>query len=145
MALALPIARIRRWDRQSRHHAEFDFRLPELRSICGENQVAHHGQLAAAAQREAWHRGDHRGPDRGQPGPRGEPVAREHVHVGPLLHLLDVRARCEGLFGTGNDDAADAWIAIEALDTLEQFPCQLLVERVERLGRFRVSRPELCP
>jgi hypothetical protein len=40
--------------------AQLDLRLAELRGVGGDDHVAHHRQLAAAAQREAGHRGDHR-------------------------------------------------------------------------------------
>src|SRR6058998_1234023 len=40
--------------------AELDFRLAELRRFGGEDEVAHHRQLAAAAEGDARHRSDHR-------------------------------------------------------------------------------------
>ena len=42
------------------HDAELDLGLAELRVLGGDDEVAHHGQLAAAAQRVAGHRRDHR-------------------------------------------------------------------------------------
>ncbi len=42
------------------HGAEADFRLAELGGVGGEDHVAHHRHLAAAAEGEAGHRGDHR-------------------------------------------------------------------------------------
>ena len=44
----------------ARHDAELDLGLAELRRVGGEDEVAHHGELAAAAEREARHRRDHR-------------------------------------------------------------------------------------
>ena len=40
--------------------AELDLGLAELRGVGGDDDVAHHRQLAAAAEREAGDRGDHR-------------------------------------------------------------------------------------
>ena len=40
--------------------AELDLGLAELGAVGGDDEVAHHRQLAAAAEREAGDRGDHR-------------------------------------------------------------------------------------
>ena len=44
----------------ARHDAELDLRLAELGGVGGDDEVAHHGQFAAAAEREAGDRGDDR-------------------------------------------------------------------------------------
>jgi hypothetical protein len=41
------------------HDADLDLGLAEARLVGGEDEVAHHRQLAAAAEGEAVHRGDH--------------------------------------------------------------------------------------
>ena len=61
MALDLPTKRVKPLRAAgARHDAELDFRLAELGGVGGDDEVAHHRELAAAAQRKARHRGDHR-------------------------------------------------------------------------------------
>ena len=52
------------------HDAELDLGLAELGVLAGDDQVAAHRQLAAAAEREAADRGDQRRPDRARSAPR---------------------------------------------------------------------------
>src|SRR3546814_14239670 len=40
----------------SRDGADGDLRLPELGGVCGDDEVAHHRQFAAAAERVTGHR-----------------------------------------------------------------------------------------
>ena len=44
----------------ARHDAELDLGLAELGRVGGDDDVAHHGELAAAAEREARDRGNDR-------------------------------------------------------------------------------------
>ena len=61
MALALPTARASRWVPPAPGMMpSVDLRLAELGGVGGDDDVAHHRQLAAAAQRKAGNRGDHR-------------------------------------------------------------------------------------
>ena len=61
MALDLPTKRVRRCvPPVPGMTPEVDLRLAEFGVVGGDDEVAHHGQLAAAAEREAGHRGDHR-------------------------------------------------------------------------------------
>ena len=115
IALALPTnARQPLAAADAGHHAELDLRLAELRGVGGQDQVAHHGEFAAAAEGVARHRRDDRRPQRRKRSQSGEPVAQQHVDIGRGRHLLDVGARREGLRRPGDDDAADARIARRA-------------------------------
>ena len=61
IALALPTARVSRCVPPAPGmNAELDLRLAELGGVGGENEIAHHRQLAAAAEREARDRRDER-------------------------------------------------------------------------------------
>jgi hypothetical protein len=56
----------------TRQHTELDLGLAELRGVSGDEQIAHHRQLAAAAQRVARDRSDGRGAGGGELGPLRE-------------------------------------------------------------------------
>ena len=75
MALALPTARGQALRAaHARHDAEGDLGLAELRGVGGDDDVAHHGELAAAAEAIAGDRGDERLPHLGhavEPPPPG--------------------------------------------------------------------------
>ena len=95
------------------------------------DEVAGQRQLAAAAQREAVHRRDHRDAQRLDAShtrwPRSANAARLRPrHAG---HLLDVRAGDEGLVaGAGEDHAAHAGVGRERARTPR-------LQRLERLRR----------
>jgi len=56
-------------------HAELDFRLAEFGVVGGDDEVAHHGEFTATAQREAADGRDHRLAD----GADGFPVAGDEI------------------------------------------------------------------
>ena len=113
--------------------AELDLGLAELRGVGGDDDVALHDQLAAAAERKARDRRDHRlARIRGRV-PGGGEVAHERVDRGLVRHLLDVGAGGEGLLRAGDQDAADAVVGVEGGDRLRQLGIERGVERVERL------------
>ena len=115
-------------------HAELDLGLTELRGVGGDQQVAHHRQLTAAAERVARDRRDGGCAGGGELGPRREEVGGENVCERQFGHLLDVRARREGLLVAGDDDRADARIVVEFGCGRGDFVHHLTVERIERLG-----------
>ena len=113
--------------------AELDLGLAELRVVGGDDDVAHHRELAAAAEREARDRRDHRLAHPRDAIPVRREVALEDVDVGLVRHLLDVGAGRERLLGAGDDHAADLLVGLERVDRGGQFGVELGVERVERL------------
>ena len=125
----------------ARHDAELDFRLAELRRVGGEDEVAHHGQLAASAEGEAGDRGDDRLAHRGQPLPPGEAVIGIHLAVGPVLHLLDVGAGGERLRRAGDDKAAYGRIGIRRGHRVKQLGGELPVDRVQCRGAVQGKQP----
>jgi hypothetical protein len=108
--------------------------IAEARTVGGDDDVAHHRQLAAAAQCEACHRGDHRLAHLAHRLPvAGDEVAQVGVHVGLGRHRADVGAGREGLLVAGDDDAADAVVTVEAQHRGAQFLHQAVVQRVQLL------------
>src|SRR3546814_17649494 len=72
-----------------------------------KDEVAHHGDLAAATQRIARHSGDHRLARLGEALPAlGDEVFGIGLLIRLVFHLLDVGAGGKGLLGTGKEDAA---------------------------------------
>src|SRR5207237_7612543 len=95
----------------------------------GDDDVAGHRKLAAAAQRIARDRGDDR---RAHPADRF-PVRREVL----LQHrdrrrrdegLLDVRAGGEGTLVAGEDDAADRVVVVERGEDRDELTYELSVQ-----------------
>ena len=117
----------------ARHDAERDLGLAELRSVGGDDDVADHGELAAAAEAIAGHRRDDRLPRPGDPRQRLAIVAVEGLDEGEALHLLDVGAGGEGLLRAGDDHAADALVGVEGGDRIAELADQRRVEGVQRL------------
>jgi hypothetical protein len=110
------------------------FRLAELRVVGGDHEVAHHGQFAAATQREAGHGRDHGLADRAD----GFPVAGDEVFLvdvgeGEFRHGRNVGTGGKGFFAAGDDHAADGLIGVEGLQCGTEFVHQGAVERVECL------------
>src|SRR4051794_2713837 len=101
----------------ARDGAERDFGLAEFRGVGGNDDVAHHGEFAAAAERIAADgrdggfaaSGDAAAANRGE-------IAGEHVDEAFRLHLLDVGAGGECLFAAGEQDAADLVVGLEIVD-----------------------------
>ena len=61
MPWTCPRSRVRRWlPPRPGHDAQGDFRLAEFGGVGGDDEIADHGQFAAAAQGMARHRGDDR-------------------------------------------------------------------------------------
>ena len=105
--------------------------LAELRRVGGDDEVAHHRQLAAAAQRETSHCRDHRLAHLAH----GFPVARDEVgavrvHEGLVGHRRDVGAGGKRLVVAGDDDAADAVVAVEVQQGGTELVHQRVVQRV---------------
>ncbi len=119
------------------HHAEGNLGLAELRSIGGDDEVGHHRQLAAAAERVAVDRGDPRLARAADEvgGPAGEHVAGVELGGGLGGHLLDVRPRGEGLLACACDHRATlARVGLELGEGGDQVLEHRARQRVERFG-----------
>lgn len=115
------------------HHAELDLRLAEDGGVGGDEDVAHHRELATTAQRVAGDRGDERRADALERLPASEPVGRVHVEVRLLSHLLDVCPGGERAVRAGEDDRADAGVDVELGKERGELLHHLEGERVQRL------------
>src|SRR5581483_10038699 len=113
-----------------RHDAERDLGLAEHGGVGGEDDVASHGKLAAAAERIACDRSDDRLAAVRDAVERREEVAAIGLDEGLFVHLLDVDAGGERLLVAGDDDAADAGIRLEAVERAVDLADQLGVEGV---------------
>ena len=114
--------------------AEVDLGLAELRGVGGDDDVAHHRELAAAAERIARDGGDDGRAHGGELRPAAEVVAHQHLEPRLGLHLLDVGAGGERALRAGDDDRADPLVGIEGGCRRHDVPHHLRVQRVERLG-----------
>src|SRR6516225_6459162 len=79
------------------NNAELDFRLAKLGVVRGDDEIALHGKLAAAAKRKSRDRGNHRLAGLGDAMPRSDKIAEESVGEGLAGHFLDVGAGGERL------------------------------------------------
>ena len=122
--------------------AELDLGLAEARGIGGEDEVAHHRQLAPAAERVAGDGGDDRlaAAEEGLRLGRQEILA-EHIHEPLGLHVLDVGAGREGLLVAGQDHRADGLVAIERAERGAELAHQLRIQGVEHVGAIEGDQP----
>src|SRR5262249_39661727 len=109
------------------------FRLTEFRIVGGDDEIALHRQLAAAAERKAGNRGNHRLARIGDAMPGPDEISEEGLGKSLADHFLDVGAGGEGLVGAGDDDAADGVVHFELVDRLSEVAHQRAVERVQGL------------
>lgn len=116
------------------NNAQSDLGLTELGGLGGDDDVAHHGELAAAAQGVPGDRGDDGLGDAGDVGPVLEHVGHVGVDEGVGGHLLDVSPRREGLLGARDDDGAHVVVGVEGPRGVDEVVEQPVAERVESLG-----------
>ena len=100
------------------HHAELDLGLAELGGVGRDDEIAHHGELAAPAQGKARNSGDHGLATARHPVPADEEIIHIGVGIGELGHFLDVRTCREGLVGSCDHDAADVTVGVERVQSL---------------------------
>ncbi len=114
--------------------ADEDLWLAELGLLAGDDDVAVHRQLVAAAQRVAAHRRDQRLLDAADAIPRRE-GSSGHLDGRRASHLGDVRPGGEGaLARAGQHDAADGVIGVKLLQPVGQLGDERPVERIELVG-----------
>jgi hypothetical protein len=128
----------------ARNDAELDLGLAEFRRVGRDDDVTHHGELAAAAEGKTRDRSDRGFARPRQRIPIGREVAHERIHVGFVRHLLDVGAGRERLLRTGDDHAGNAGVRLERRDRLSELRDQRGVERVERLRPVEANDPDLA-
>ena len=99
------------------HDTELDFRLAEPGVVGGDDEIAHHRQLATAAERITRDRGDDRlcALRDAIAVPRQAGIV-EHLRVGHILHFADIGAGREGLVAAADDDRADTRIGLDVIE-----------------------------
>ena len=119
----------------ARNDANFDFGLTKLGVVCGDDEVAHHGQLAATAQCKSTDRGN----DRFADASNGFPIAGDEILVvnlskAELGHGGNVGTGGKGFFVAGDDDATDLVVGVECFQGLPQLHHQFTMQRIQLLG-----------
>jgi hypothetical protein len=99
---------------------ELDLGLSELGVIRGDDEIAHHGKLAAATECKTGNRGDDRLAHTRQPLVVGRIVGAENLDITLVRHFLDIGAGGKGLVRPGDEDAPHTCIAVESLDCVEE-------------------------
>ncbi len=120
---------------------ERDLRLPELGGLGGDDHVAHQGQLAAAAEGESGHRGDHRRAAGCEPVPERDRRGLQHVLERALRHRLDVGAGGEHLGAAGNHDAVTSGSPSSSSTASASSPITSGDSALRRSGRSSVTIP----
>src|SRR5690606_25219096 len=114
----------------ARHQTELDFRLGETGGFTGDDDVAVHCQLAAAAQGEAVHRGDDRLRATADRVPQQLGVTVVHLDRRGGGEFLDVRASHEELLAAGQHDGANIIAARQLTEVLGQLVANRRIEGV---------------
>ncbi len=97
------------------NNPEIDFRLAEAGILRCDDNIAAHRQLAAAAERESAHGGNHRLGDLIDLVAIGEAFLDALIEGAAVGHFLDIGAGGKNFFTTGDDDRADLGVLIELL------------------------------
>ena len=113
--------------------AELDLRLAEFGGVGGENEIAHHRDLASPAKRETGDSGDDGLARLRHILPAGDEVADKSLGEGLVLHFLDVGAGGERLLGAGQHDRADRGVGLEGLERRVEVLHQGRRQRVQGL------------
>nr|POF14306.1 hypothetical protein CFP56_03330 [Quercus suber] len=112
--------------------AQLDLRLAEVGFRRAVEDVAHHGQLAATAQRVPVDGRDDGLLDRvGELAPGLDEVVAVRFGEGLAAHLLDVGAGGEGFVRAGQDGGADGGVLVEGAEGLVELEDERGEERVE--------------
>src|SRR5205085_10350206 len=87
--------------------------LAEARRLGGDDQVARHGELAAAAEAVARHRGDERRPEVPDRVPALDAARVVELDRARARELADVGAGRERALGAAENDAADRLVGVQ--------------------------------
>ncbi len=108
--------------------------LAELRRLGGDDQVARHRELAAAAEAVARDGRDERRPEPADRVPALDSPLVVELDRGDLRQLADVGAGGEGTLGAAEHDRAHRPVSVELLERRHELVHQLVRERVQRVG-----------
>ncbi len=108
--------------------------MTEARVLGGDDEVAHHGELAAASQGESGDRRDNGLAAAGRLVPGRELFFEVPVDEAPRLHFLDVRSRGEGFLAAGYDNGANGVVGFKSFQCVGKLVNERTVQRVQRFG-----------
>lgn len=124
----------------TRDGAELDFGLTEVGLLSAVDQVAHHGELAAATKGVSGNSGQNGLLDLGR---QQRPRLDEGLGIGfgkrQGSHLLDVGTSGESLLGAGQDDDIGVVGGVEVVECFVELLDQRCAESVERLGSVQCN------
>ena len=146
MALALPMRRGKALGATgARHDAERDFRQAEFGRLGGDDEIAHHGELAAAAEAISRDRRNHWLASLRQTRPAFEELAEIGFDKSLVSHLLHIGTRGKRLVAAGDNSATDMQIILEYRQGGIELLDQRLVEGVEGLRAIERDEANVAP
>ena len=108
--------------------AQLDLGLAEFCVVGCNDEIAHHRQLAAAAEREAAHGCDHRFANAANRFPiLGDVVALVNIGKAVSGHRANVSTGGKGFLAAGDDHAADFFIGIKGFERCAELVHELAV------------------
>src|SRR5689334_34697 len=119
------------WTAAPGNNAEIDLGLAEARRFRSNDDVAAHGELTTAAQRETAHSGDHGFANSIDLIPIGQSLLYSFIEGPALGHFLDIGARGKDFFAAGDNDDANVVVFVELLHRQREILDQGVGERVE--------------
>ena len=116
--------------------------MREAGVVGGNDQIAHHGQLTAAPQGDAFDGCDDGFADAGDGFPvAGNEVVAVGIHEVVVAHGRDVGAGGKGTSTPCQDDGTDTGIPVERQQCVAKLVHQGIVQSVELLGAIEPDEP----
>ena len=116
-------------------HTEVDLGLAEFSVVACDDEIAHHCEFTATAQRVASNGCDDRFLCVVETVAFGrKELCADHINEGFFRHFGDVSTSGKCLFRTSDDDAAHLLVFISGFECIAQFAEKFRVQRIESLG-----------
>ena len=117
----------------SRHDSQLYFRLSQLCALPGDDDVAMHRELAAAAEREPVDRRDDRSPVLLDRRPGCACFRERRIRRRTLRELCNIGAGCERLFITGDYDASNPSVRSQLREMCGETLTHRHVQRIQTI------------
>mmetsp|Transcript_11737 Transcript_11737/g.26772 ORF Transcript_11737/g.26772 Transcript_11737/m.26772 type:complete len:309 (-) Transcript_11737:157-1083(-) len=129
----------------ARNGAQLNFGLAEFGILRGKDDVARHGQLTAASQRETIDRSDDGLPDGRDSRPVRQHVPPPRVGVtGSPVHLLDVCTSGESFANARHHGCTHGVVGIDGLELRHKFVHEGVRQGVQGLGSVQGQHGHCC-